>query len=135
VARAGLVEMVSTPINSSEGPVASGGYSQALRVTDGKQWLFISGQIPETKLGSVPKSFDDQADLVWQNVKAQLAAAGMTVDNLVKVTTFLSSRAFRDQNGNARRRALGTHCPALTVIIAQIYSDEWLLEIEGIAVK
>jgi 2-iminobutanoate/2-iminopropanoate deaminase len=29
---------------------------------------------------------------------------------------------------------LGDHCPALTVIITDIYSEDWLLEIEGIAV-
>jgi len=29
---------------------------------------------------------------------------------------------------------LGDHRPAVTVIITDIYSDEWLLEIEGIAV-
>ena len=120
-------------INSSQGPQASGGYTQALLVTDAKQWLYISGQIPETSIGTVPKSFDDQAEVVWQNIKIQLAEVGMTVNNLVKVTTFLSSRAFRDQNSLARRKALGEHRPALTVIITDIYSEEWLLEIEAIA--
>jgi 2-iminobutanoate/2-iminopropanoate deaminase len=122
-------------VNSHDGPVASGGYSQALCAVGVKKWLFISGQIPETRAGTVPKTFAEQADLVWQNICTQLAAADMSTKNLVKVTTFLSSREFRDQNGEARRKALGAHCPALTVIVAEIYSEEWLLEIEAIAAE
>lgn len=57
----------------------------------------------------------------------------MAVGNLVKVTTFLASREYADENSTIRRRVLGTHRPALTVIIADIYDENWLLEIEAIA--
>jgi len=79
-------------INSSSAPVANGGYSQALEVQGAQRLLFISGQIPESVQGETPKDFASQARLAWANVSAQLAAVGMSVENLVKVTTFLSSR-------------------------------------------
>lgn len=125
--------MQSTPVNSSQAPPPSGGYSQALDVQGATRWLVISGQIPVDRAGVVPSSFAEQADLVWANILAQLNAAGLGVANLVKVTTFLSSRQYADENGEARRRALGSHAPALTVIIAGIYDEAWLLEIEAIA--
>jgi 2-iminobutanoate/2-iminopropanoate deaminase len=121
------------PHNSEFAPEAVGGYSQALEVTGSVRRLYISGQIPVTKDGVVPKGIAAQADLVWANVMAQLTEAGMTVENLVKVTTFLGDRKHAVENREARQRALGTHSPALTVIITGIFDESWLLEIEAIA--
>jgi len=83
----------------------------------------------------VPDGFEAQCRLVWQNIDAQLAAAGMTRRDLVKITTYLSDRKFRDLNSRVRREVLGDHLPALTIIIAGIYDEAWLLEIEAIAAR
>ncbi|USG62406.1 RidA family protein [Sneathiella marina] len=126
--------MKSREINSEHAPVAAGGYAQAREVIDGNRTLYISGQIPVTVDGKIPVSFDDQAQVAWDNIKAQLSAANMDIDNLVKVTTFLSDRKYALLNRRARATALGEHKPALTVIIAGIFDTSWLLEIEAIAV-
>jgi len=120
-------------INSKDAPQTSGGYAQAVSLDGHRQLLFISGQIPETVEGSTPKEFQFQCQLVWANITAQLKEAGMTVNNLVKVTTFLSSRDHAKANSAIRQKVLGAHRPALTVIIADIYDERWLLEIEAIA--
>jgi enamine deaminase RidA (YjgF/YER057c/UK114 family) len=57
----------------------------------------------------------------------------MTLANLVKVTTFLSSREFNLENREIRKEVLGSHSPALTVIITGIFDEKWLLEIEAVA--
>ena len=121
------------PVNAASAPPASGGYSQAVDVRDARRWLFISGQIPEDATGEVPSDFSAQARLVWSHVTAQLEAAGMSTSNLVKVTTFLSSRAYASANSEIRREVLGAHAPALTVIITGIFDERWLLEVEAIA--
>lgn len=108
-------------------------YAQAYEVDAPTRWLFVSGQVPADAEGIVPQSFGDQARLVWANIEAQLAAAGMTLDNLVKVTTFLSDRQYRDQNRDVRHAVLAGRTPALTVIITSIYDEAWLLEIEAVA--
>jgi enamine deaminase RidA (YjgF/YER057c/UK114 family) len=122
-----------TQINSNIAPTASGGYAQALAVVDPQRWLFVSGQVPETRDGHIPTEFKEQAALAWANLLAQLSAAEMAVENLVKVTTFLSSREFAIQNREVRQSVLGTHSPALTVVIAGIFDERWLLEIEAVA--
>ena len=86
-----------------------------------------------TRSGALPESFGEQAELVWANIFAQLEAADMTIGNLVKVTIFLSDRKYALENRQARQNALGNHAPALTVIIAGIFDEAWLLEIEAIA--
>ncbi len=58
----------------------------------------------------------------------------MSVENLAKVTIFLSSREHATPNREVRTEFLGTHAPALTVIIAGIFDPRWLLEIEAYAV-
>ena len=120
-------------INAASAPQPAGGYSQAIEVRESQRLLFISGQIPETAKGEVPQGFQAQAELVWSNIRAQLHAADMSVANLVKVTTFLSSREYAVPNSQARQAVLGSHAPALTVIIAGIFDEQWLLEIEAVA--
>jgi enamine deaminase RidA (YjgF/YER057c/UK114 family) len=80
-----------------------------------------------------PTSFKEQCRLAWSNIDAQLRAAGMSLDNLVKVTTFLADRKYGIENGAVRRDVLGDRRPSLTVIIAGIFDDAWLLEIEAVA--
>ena len=122
-----------TRYDSADAPSAVGGYAQAVGVAGATRLLFISGQVPETPDGACPDGFEAQARLVWGNVQHQLAAAGLTLDHLVKVTTFLASRDHRDANSRIRQDVLGDRRPALTVIIADIYDPAWHLEIEAIA--
>jgi 2-iminobutanoate/2-iminopropanoate deaminase len=58
----------------------------------------------------------------------------MSLDNLVKVTTYLSDRRYGRENSEIRQEVLGGRAPALTVVIAGIYDEAWLLEIEALAV-
>lgn len=112
---------------------AEGGYVHGLRVAAGHDLVFISGQIPTLADGSVPHDFEAQCRAVWRNIVATLSAAGLRVTDLVKVTTFLTSRDFAARNSEIRRDVLGSHQPALTVIVAQTLDSSWLLEIEAIA--
>lgn len=108
-------------------------YSQGVLVEGARRTLLISGQIPATRDGTVPEGFEDQCRLAWQNVQSVLSEAGMTLENLVKVTIYLSDRRYRAANGRIRQEILGAHSPALTIIITGIYDEAWLLEIEAIA--
>lgn len=110
-----------------------GSYAQGALVSDARRWLYISGQVPETDADGIPEGFEAQCRLAWRNVLSILDAAGMTVDNLVKVTIFLSDRRYREVNAKVRQEVLGVHRPALTIIITGIWDEAWLLEIEGVA--
>jgi 2-iminobutanoate/2-iminopropanoate deaminase len=112
---------------------AGSSYCQAHEVSDMKRWVFISGQIPVGKDQKVPADFKSQARLVWANIIEQLQAASMTLDDLVKITVFLSDRRYRKDNYEVRHEVLGERAPALTIIIAGIYDEAWLLEIEAVA--
>ena len=121
-------------INAEDAPAPVGGYAQAVAVSGAARTLYVSGQIPVDAEGRCPDGFDAQCRLAWRNVLAQLAAADMTVENLAKVTIFLSDRRFALENRAVRAEVLGEHRPAMTVIITGIFDEAWLLEIEAVAV-
>ncbi len=120
-------------IAAEDAPQSAGGYAQAIEVREASRSLYISGQIPVARDGSLPEGFEAQAHLAWNNVIAQLRAADMTLDDLVKVTIYLADRAYALPNRSVRAAVLGDRKVALTVIIADIFDAEWLLEIESIA--
>jgi len=75
-------------ISTTSAPAAIGPYSQAVQVGD---MLYLSGQIPLNPQ-SMEVEVDDvaaQTEQVMTNVKAVLAAAGATLENVVKCTIFL----------------------------------------------
>ncbi|ROU05792.1 RidA family protein [Lysobacter enzymogenes] len=108
-------------------------YAQAHEISGFRRLLFISGQLPQCEKCILPKDFEGQCRRAWANVEQQLKQAGMDFGNLVKVTTFLSERRLRERNYEIRREVLGEHTPALTVIIADLYEEGWMVEIEAIA--
>lgn len=114
-------------------PPTEGEYPQAVEVAGPSRWLFLSGQVPVAPDGSLAEDFEGQCRQVWANIETQLAAAEMTLDNLVKVTTFLSDRRYALENRKVRLEVLAGRQPALTVIIAGIFDETWLVEIEAVA--
>lgn len=125
--------MKTRSIAAPDAPQAQGGYAQAIEVMGATRTLHVSGQIPVMPDGRVPEGFTEQARLAWRNVEAQLRAADMSLDDLVKVTIFLSDRRFSMENRAVRQEVLGARQIAMTVIIAGIFDEAWLLEIEAIA--
>jgi len=126
--------MQTRTINAANAPRPVSGYAQAVEVTDAGRLLFISGQIPVRPDGTTPESFLEQARQCWANIEAQLGAADMSLDNVVKHTTYLASRRYTAQNRQVRTEVLGDRHPALTAVISGIFDEGWLLEIEAIAV-
>jgi 2-iminobutanoate/2-iminopropanoate deaminase len=121
------------PLSAADGPAVQGSYPGAVEVSGATRWLFLSGQIPADAAGAVAPDFEDQCVRAWANVEAQLRAADMTLDNLVKVTTYLADRADAEINRAVRLRVLDGRQPALTVIITDLFEPGWRVEIEAIA--
>lgn len=116
-------------------PASTGNYTHGTLVTDVTRTVYVSGQVPwRDDNGKVPADFTEQCRVTWRNVLTVLAEAGMGVENLAKVTCYLSDRRYREEFARVRAEVLGGHRPALTIIITDIYSEDWLLEIEAIAV-
>jgi 2-iminobutanoate/2-iminopropanoate deaminase len=113
----------------------SSGYSMGLELGQHRRLLFVSGQIPERSDASVPEGFEAQCEQAWCNITEVLAAAGLGVENLIKINTYLTDRNQVTANRAIRRKMLRGHEPASTVVIAETVDETWLLEIEAIAAE
>ncbi|TWD80278.1 enamine deaminase RidA (YjgF/YER057c/UK114 family) [Kribbella amoyensis] len=130
-----MTELAITPLNPAVLPAATGNYTHGVQVDGGRRMVFVSGQVPwGDDQGRIPEEFEEQCRMVWRNLLAVLGEAGMDARNLVKVTMYLSDRQYRAANSKIREEVLGEHTPALTIIICDIYAEEWLLEIEAVAI-
>ncbi|OAJ34449.1 Rid family detoxifying hydrolase [Piscirickettsia salmonis] len=76
-------------IHTDNAPAAIGTYSQAIQVKD---TVYISGQIPLDPSTSeiVSEDFISQAHQVFRNLAAICAAAGASLDNIVKLNLYLT---------------------------------------------
>ena len=82
-------EMQKEIISTENAPQAIGPYSQAVKAGN---LMFISGQIPlDPKTGDlVSESIDEQAKQVLNNIKSICEAAGQSIDDIVKISIFLT---------------------------------------------
>jgi enamine deaminase RidA (YjgF/YER057c/UK114 family) len=76
-------------INAADAPAPAGQYTQAIEVTGASRTLYLSGQVGSAADGSIPADAEAQSALAWRNLQAQLRAAGMEIENLVKTTTIV----------------------------------------------
>jgi enamine deaminase RidA (YjgF/YER057c/UK114 family) len=111
----------------------TGDYAHAMEVRGAWRLLFVSGTMGLDGDGRPGGSLDEQLDLIWSNIRAILASAGMTVDNVVRVTSYLRDVAYAGPNAAARVAALGGRVVPTTAIVAQTLVSDWLVEVEVIA--
>lgn len=81
--------MSKTPVHTDEAPSAIGTYSQAIRAGE---LVFLSGQIPldPATMEVIDGDFAARARRVFENLQAVAAAAGGSLDQVVKVTIYLT---------------------------------------------
>jgi 2-iminobutanoate/2-iminopropanoate deaminase len=118
-------------IQTAGAPQAIGPYSQAVVID---KWLFSSGQIPLTASGElVGGDIEAQTGQVFDNLVAVLAAAGASLNDVVKTTVFV-----QDLNDFARlnqvyERRFGSHKPARSTLQVARLPRDAKVEIEVIA--
>ena len=124
---------MKTVITSASAPAALGPYSQAIRKGD---TLYLSGQ-----LGIVPATGElispdvaEQATQALANMKAVLAQAGASVDDVCKVTVFLTDMADFQTVNDVYARTFTANPPARSCVAVAALPKDGRVEIEAIAV-
>jgi enamine deaminase RidA (YjgF/YER057c/UK114 family) len=105
--------------------------------SNGTKTIYISGQVGYAD-GRVGESFEEQADMVYSNLTKELASAGASVADVVKVNTYVVELD-RDKS-KALRKAKDKYFtqdnqPASTMVgVTVLVMKELLVEVEAIAV-
>ena len=110
------------------------GYAHAVEISGASRMLFVSGLNGYKADGrTIPESFEDQCEMIWSHLRSILASAGMGIENLVSLRTYLASPDNRVADAKIRKKHLGDHEVALTVVSATLLHPSWKLEIEAVA--
>jgi enamine deaminase RidA (YjgF/YER057c/UK114 family) len=111
-------------------------YSQAVEAPASCRWLHISGQVGATPDGAILKGFEAQAKQCWVNIAAILTAAGMGIEDLVKVNIFVTSADVVAASRKIRDEALKDAQPASTfLVVAALAHPDLVVEIDAVAAK
>ena len=109
-------------------------YSDAVRAGN---TIYVSGQASLDANGNLvgPSDVVAQTRQTLENMKIVLAAAGATLDDVVKVTVYLANRDDRPKVNGVRKEYFKANRPASTLIeISRFAIEGMLIEIEAIAV-
>ena len=120
--------------NPSEGVyAATPDYIHAIEVRNADRTVYVAGTMGLNPSGVAGSSLSEQLALVWSNIATILGSAGMTVDNIVRITSYLRDASYATENQEARVAALGGRVVPTTSIVAQTLTSDWLVEIEVVA--
>jgi len=113
-----------------------GTYSDAIEVPASARWLITSGTPGLDSTGKMPADFSTQATLAWEHCLRMLAAADMSVADIVKITQYLTRRSDLEAYRAIRAKYLGDARPAsmLSFVSELIWPDVYF-ELEITAAK
>jgi enamine deaminase RidA (YjgF/YER057c/UK114 family) len=118
---------------SSLAPPAAN-YAHAILTENALRWLHTSGTVPTLHDGTVPDDVGEQARVVWSNIAAMLAEAGMESSNVVSVTTYVVVGEALTEVMAARDTFLDGHMAASTLVtVPALARPEWKVEIAIVA--
>jgi 2-iminobutanoate/2-iminopropanoate deaminase len=122
------------PAHLAKGADHARGYSYGVQVGN---MLWISGQIPKDRDGNLVggNDIEAQAVQVMENLRGVIEAAGGTMDDVVKISTYVTDRRFRDPVQAVRRRYFqAPNFPASATTVVEMLLPEVLVEVEAVVV-
>ena len=127
-------EAVNREVRPSTIAPPAANYAHAIVTEDVARWLHTSGVVPVRPDGSVPPSIEEQAEVVWSNIRSLIITARMRPIDVVSVVTYVVDGESLVPVMAARDEFFGRHRAASTLIIVpRLARAEWKVEIAVIA--
>ena len=118
-------------LHTKNSPAAIGPYSQAVAIDN---LVFLSGQIPLNNKGKmVEGTVEQQTQQIFSNIEAILVEAGSTLNDLVKLTVFLTSLDDFEVINKTMMSRLTRPYPARSCVEVSALPKGSTIEIEAIA--
>ena len=113
------------------------GFSQAWKVEEGRTVIFVSGQTSVSAEGQLMHAGDflGQVRQTLENLRSVLAAAGASLDDVVKLGVFLTDMGRLPEYGKVKAEFFAGKQPASTAVgVTALALPDLMVEIEATAV-
>src|SRR4030095_6335687 len=129
----------SAPVLTRKNPALlskPNGYTHVVE-TSGGRTVYVSGQVALDATGALVGTGDLKAQTrqVFENLKAALADSGGTLDDVVKITIFMTDLSPIQDFRELRTGYIPRELPASTLVqVVRLARPDFLIEIEAVAV-
>ncbi|MCY1119806.1 RidA family protein [Bacillus safensis] len=111
-------------------PVAP--YTHQIETTGPQRWLTLSGQVGMEVDGTIPESPLEQLELALENVKRNVEAADMAVEDITKLVFYLVGEFDAESRKRIMGQFLGDHLPCMTMIyVVALASPDLKVEVDA----
>lgn len=111
-------------------------YSHGIEVTDPARWVWCSGQLGMDDTGLIPEDAGAQTKVCFENASKILSAAGMSLDDVVRVNAYVTDRAYMSPYMEARDTFFSAPPPASTLMIVGGFTHpDFKVEVEIVAAQ
>ena len=119
-------------ISTDKAPIPAGHYSQAI-VHGGL--VYVSGQLPINPLSGekINGSIQNQTQQVLTNIAAILEASGSRMDQVLKVTVYISDISLWGKVNEVYSLVFGDHKPARAMVPTKALHHGFLIEVDAVA--
>jgi 2-iminobutanoate/2-iminopropanoate deaminase len=109
-------------------------YSHGIEVPPGHRLLFASGQLGIDPEDRIPADVEGQTRRCFENIRAILREAGMTLADLVRINAYVTGREHLPGYMKARDAFIKDPPPASTLMIVSGFArEEFVVEVEIVA--
>jgi enamine deaminase RidA (YjgF/YER057c/UK114 family) len=130
------VPMPPTKLNPASIRAPFAAYSHGIALDPGARLVFASGQLGMGADDVIPEDVEAQAVLCFENIRAILAEAGMTMQDVVRFNAFVTDRAYFPVYGRVRSRYVTGDAFASTLVIVSGFTrPEFKVEVEVTAAR
>ncbi len=113
-----------------------GPWSNAILVEPGKRQLYSCGLVGISADGIIAPGIEEQTRIIYRNIATLLEAAGMTMADVVRITTYLVDAQEQGRYAEARRPFFGSIRPAMTLVqVAALLHPDYRVEVDFIAAR
>lgn len=111
-------------------PVAP--YTHQIETTGPQRWLTLSGQVGMEVDGTIPASPLEQLELALENVKRNVEAGDMKVEDITKLVFYLVGEFEAESRKRIIGQFLGDHLPCMTMIyVVALASPAFKVEVDA----
>jgi 2-iminobutanoate/2-iminopropanoate deaminase len=107
-------------------------YSHQIEITGSVRWLVLAGQVGREVDGTVPADPLEQLAVAMENVRRNLRAASMVLEDVVKLTVYVAGDVDIERFRESMASLLEGHRPCMTLLyVAGLANPAFRFELDA----